>query len=402
MKVLLIDVNYKNSSTGKIVYDLYNSLTSDGHTVSVCYGRGPEVNESNVYKFSSNLEVYIHAFLTRVTGFTGNYSYFSTKNLINYIKDFNPDVVHIHELHAYFVNIAPVMKFLKENNIKTVWTFHCEFMYTGKCGHAYECEKWKSECGKCPQIKEYPASIFFDFTKKMFNEKKLLFQNFNNLTIVTPSNWLASRVKQSFLKDKKIQVIHNGIDTINTFYPRTFEHLRQKHKLSDEKIVLAVAPDILSEQKGGRLVLELAKKLRGERIKFILIGVEDLNEKFDENVLALGRTTNQAELAEYYSLADLFVICSKRENFPTTCLEAISCGTPVIGFDEGGTKETAPGNYGVFISHGDTDKLAKVMMSVLTGEYKLNSMEKCVKFGKEEYDKNIMYQKYKILYEQMN
>lgn len=400
MRVLLIDVNCKYSSTGKIVYDLYTNLNNDRHTAAICYGRGPLVKEPMIHKFSSNLEMYIHAFLTRVTGFTGIYSPIATNRLIKYIEKFQPDIVHIHELHAYFVNITPLIDYLKKKKIKTVWTFHCEFMYTGKCGHAYECEKWKVECGDCPQVREYPSSLFFDFTKKMFNEKKRLLHNFNNLTIVTPSEWLANRVKQSFLKDKDIRVIHNGIDTTNVFYPRKFEHLKKKHNITDEKIVLAVAPNLMSEQKGGKWILNLAKKFKNvDKIKFILIGVDDLNQDFDDNIIALGRTSNQIELAEYYSMADVFVICSKRENFPTTCLEALSCGTPIVGFDAGGTKETTPSKFGRFVKYGNISNLTEAVLEIL--EKRIDS-SLCEQFGKDAYSKKRMYKCYLDIYKSDN
>ncbi|BCZ49023.1 glycosyl transferase [Clostridium gelidum] len=395
MKVLLLDVNCKSGSTGKIIYDLYTQLNENDHTAAIGYGRGPLVDESNIIKFSSNIEVYIHALLTRITGFTGCFSYFATRRLIKFIDKFKPDVVHLNDMHGYFVNIMTLMKYLKKNNIKTIWTFHCEFMYTGKCGYSYDCEKWKSECGYCPNLKDYPTTMFFDFTKKMFNDKKEIFKDFNNLTIVTPSKWLADRVKQSFLKDKEIVVIHNGIDTKNVFYPRKFEHLKKKHNITNEKIVLAVAPDIMCERKGGRYVLELAKRMKDENVKFILIGVTDLNEKFDDNVIALGRTENQIELAEYYSLADVFIICSKKENFPTTCIEAISCGKPVCGFDEGGTSETAPGKTGSFVDYGEVEQLKEKILLELEqgGNYKLYEQ-----YGKETYTKETMYKNYLKIY----
>jgi putative colanic acid biosynthesis glycosyltransferase len=395
MRILLIDVNCKNSSTGKIVYDLYTQCNNDGHVAAICYGRGPLVDERNIYKFSSAFEVYFHALMTRIIGLTGYYSFFSTRRLINFIENFKPDVVHIHELHAYFVNIFPVMTYLKKNNIKTIWTFHCEFMYTGKCGHAYECDKWKTECGKCPRIKDYPSSLFLDFTRKMFNDKKKAFNGFDNLTIVTPSQWLADRVRQSFLGDKLIKVIHNGIDTENIFYPRPFDHLKKRHNIADEKIILAVAPDLMSESKGGRHVLKLAERMKNENVKFILIGVDNLSEQFDDNVIALGRTENQHELAEYYSMADVFVICSLRENFPTTCIEALACGTPVCGFDEGGTKETAPNNLGRFVKFGDVDALKGEVISILNQDI---SSEECANYGQNEYSKRNMYNKYSDIY----
>ncbi len=401
MKVLLIDVNCKHSSTGKIVYDLYSELNNQDHEAAICYGRGPLVKEPMIYKFSSNLEMYAHAFLTRITGLTGVYSPIATHRLIKHIEKFNPDIVHIHELHAYFVNITPLINYLKKNKIKTVWTFHCEFMYTGKCGHAYECEKWKVECGNCPQVREYPSSLFFDFTKKMFNEKKKLFHNFNNLTIVTPSEWLANRVKQSFLKDKDIRVIHNGIDTTNIFYPRNFEHLKKKHNITDEKIVLAVAPNLMSEQKGGRWLLELAKKfINDDKIKFVLIGVDDLNQDFDDNIIALGRTSNQIELAEYYSMADITLLTSIKETFSLVSAESLACGTPVIGFDSGAPSEIAPKGYGVFVEYGDIKSLVREIRIFLNKESKLKSKNECELYGKERYPKSLMFQHYMKLYKQ--
>jgi glycosyltransferase involved in cell wall biosynthesis len=395
---LLIDVNCKHSSTGKIVYGLYSSLKNLGHNAAICYGRGSLIKERNVYKFGIDTETFFHAFMTRITGLTGCFSPLSTLRLLNCIKKFNPDVVHIHELHAYFVNIAPLIKYLKKNNIKTVWTFHCEFMYTGKCGHAYDCEKWKTECRKCPQLKEYPSSLLFDFTKRMFKWKKRLFEGFTNLTIVTPSNWLAERVKQSFLKDKDVRVVHNGIDT-KVFYPRGTTKLREMHNITNEKVVLAVAPDIMSERKGGRWVLKLAEKFKGEKIKFILIGVKDIQENFDHNVIALPRIANQKVLAEYYSMADLFAICSKKENFPTTCIEALCCGTPVVGFDEGGTGETAPDEFGKFVQYGDIDGLKKNITVFFNGELSVFLNGECLKYAKRCYSSNAMITNYMKVYQ---
>jgi glycosyltransferase involved in cell wall biosynthesis len=198
------------------------------------------------------------------------------------------------------------------------------------------------------------------------------------------------------LNKKKIVVIHNGIDTENVFYPRQFDHLKVKHNIIDEKIVLAVAPNLMSKRKGGRYVLDLAKRMKNENVKFILIGVEDLDEKFDDNVIALGRTENQQELAEYYSMADVFVICSLKENFPTTCIEAISCGTPVCGFDEGGTKETAPYNLGKYVEYRDINALKDAVSSMLDQEI---SVEECSNYGKKMYSKENMYKNYIKLYE---
>lgn len=389
MKVLLIDVNCKHSSTGKIVYDLYTELNNSGNEAAICYGRGPLIKEKNIFKFGIDLETLFHAGMSRVTGLMGFFSIFSTIRLINFINKFNPDVVHIHELHAYFVNYGPVIKYLKKKNIRTIWTFHCEFMYTGKCGYAYQCEKWKTECHNCPQVKEYPKSLYFDFSRMMFNYKKKLLSNFDNLTIVTPSDWLANRVKSSFLTNKKTIVINNGIDT-TVFSPKNVSSLRSKLNLKDEKIVLSVAPDLLSERKGGKLVLKLASELKNENIKFIMIGVEKPDEINEKNVIVIGRTSNQTELAEYYSLADLFFLSSKIENYPTTCLESISCGTPVLAFDVGGTREIVE-KYGKCISPNIKIELKNGILSML-------SFKKLYSENYFDYSKSLMHTEYLKLY----
>lgn len=396
MKVVLVDVNYKHSSTGKIVHDLCDLLNHNGHETKVLFGRGEKPSsKEKAIRIASVFEVFFHALLTRLTGLTGYFSFFATKRLINEIKKFNPDVVHLHELHGYYVNFGKVVEFLKKEKIPTVWTFHCEFMYTGKCGYAYECEKWKTQCAKCPQIKEYPRSLFLDFTNYMFRHKKRLFQEFNRLEIVTPSKWLANRVRSSFLQDKSVSVIHNGIDTDNIFYPRETSELKQKIQITkDKKVILSVAPNIMDERKGGQWVLELAKHF-GEDYLFILVGVDDFSGDIPNNVLMLGRTKDQDELAQYYSLADLFLICSKRENFPTTCLEALSCGTPIVGFDEGGTAETAPPGYGYFVPYSDTAGLKERINDFYNGNGRLyKTSQECREFAEDSYSKKSMYLSY--------
>lgn len=270
-RILLIDVNCKQSSTGKIVYDLYQNIRTDGRKAAICYGRGPLVEGDNIFKFGIDLETKIHAGLARITGYNGYFSPLSTKRLIDFIENYKPDLIHIHELHAYFVNIRPLLTYIKSKGIPVVWTFHCEYMYTGKCGHAYECNNFQYACGNCPAVKEYPKSLLLDKTKQMLAMKKELLQDWD-FTIVTPSAWLADRVRMSFLKDKRIRVIHNGIDT-DVFKPVNASELRKQLKIpANHKIVLAVAPTIMSAQKGGKWIIELAENMKNESVTFVLVG----------------------------------------------------------------------------------------------------------------------------------
>lgn len=362
MRVLLIDVNCKNSSTGNIVYNLYKYINYTGDEAAVCYGRGEKLKEKNIFKFGLDTETYIHALLTRITGFTGCFSLFSTRRLIKFIKKFNPDVVHIHELHAYFVNIKPLINYLKKNHIKTVMTLHCEFAYTGKCGHSMECEQWKTECRQCPHLREYVSTIWFDHTNYMFRQKKNIFSNFNELSIITPSKWLAQRVSASFLKNCPLSVIHNGIDT-NIFCPKEVSYLRKELKINkDEKVVLSVAPHLMTKEKGGFFIKEIAKRLEARKIRFLMIGVDGIERIYDRNIILNGPIFDKTILANYYSLADLFLICSERENFPTTCIEAQCCGTPIYGFNTGGTAETIlQGSVEGLVEYADVETLTSLI-----------------------------------------
>ena len=362
LRVLLIDVNCKNSSTGQIAYNLYSYLNAHGDYAAICYGRGKSIHEKNIYKFGIDIETYIHAFLTRITGLTGCFSYFSTKRLIKYIDKFNPDIVHIHELHAYFVNISQLLNHLAKKRIRVVHTLHCEFSYTGKCGHSIDCDKWKNECDKCPHLKDYPSTLCFDHTRYMFNEKKRAFLKLHHPTYVVPSTWLYKRIKQSFLKHEDIRLIHNSIDT-SIFHYQDRELIKNEKGINrNTKVVLALAPDLMSDNKGGKYVMQVAQKM--QNVLFILIGTGHKPYK-KENVHDLGNIYDKYELAKYYSLADAFVICSKNENFPTTCIEAICCGTPIVGFDAGGAREVAPGNLGTFVQYGNVEALVTELNKII-------------------------------------
>lgn len=395
MKVLLIDVVCKYGSTGKIVYDLYNEINSRGDEAAICYGRGPKIKEKNIYKFGLDFETYLHALLTRFTGFTGCFSYFSTRRLIRFIKKFKPDVVHFHELHAYFLNVNKLLKFLKKQNIKVVHTLHCSFSYTGKCGHHFECEKWKDFCGKCPRLKEYVSTMFFDHTKRMFLTKKSAFTGFKDMTITCPSNWLGNLAEQSFLGQYPIEVIPNGINT-EIFSLVDTDSLKERLSIKNEKVVVAIAPNLMSPLKGGEWILKLAEKEINKPIKFIMIGVDKIDFEHTDNVLLFERTNNQNELAAFYSLADIFVICSQRENFPTTCLEAQCCGTPILGFDVGGVKETSVFDENRFVDYGNIDALANSLDEMLTTNYnKENLSKKAISIYSEKVMCNSYIQIYK-------
>ena len=208
MKVLLLDVEYKHSSTGKIVSDIYTALQNRGIETAVCYGRGKKSKDKNVYKFGLDFETYGHALLTRLTGYNGCFSLFSTIRLLRFLDKFQPDIIHIHELHAYFLNYGMLFNYLHKKKIKIVWTHHSCWAFTGHCAHFdyVGCDKWKTQCKKCVNLHEYPSSLFFDRSKKQFKKKKKLFTSIDidKMIIVSPSKWLTDLLGESFFSKYKI------------------------------------------------------------------------------------------------------------------------------------------------------------------------------------------------------
>lgn len=360
MKVLQVNCVYNKGSTGKIVYDIHTELISKGQESIVCYGRGKKTKEPNVYKVCSELYAKFNNLLSRFTGLMYGGCYFSTLNLIRIIKKEKPDVVHLHCLNGYFVNIYRLITWLKKSNIKTVLTLHAEFMHTANCSHAYDCEKWKSGCGNCPRCKKETKSILFDRTHVSWRKMKAAFDGFENLTVVSVSPWLMDRAKQSpILADKEHLVVLNGLSTeIFKNYDNT--DLRNLHNIKGEKIIFHATPTFNNDKeniKGGYYVIELAKRMLNDNVKFIIAGKHPDDIIVPENMILLGNISSPEKLAGYYSLADVTVLTSKRETFSMICAESLCCGTPVVGFEAGAPEQISIPEYSTFVKYGDIDLL---------------------------------------------
>lgn len=399
MRILQINTVYKTGSTGKIAYELHQRLKSSGYNSVVYYGRGGKVVNEDAYKFANRFGVYLHVLITRVIGITGFSSNLSTAILLRAIKKYKPDVVHLHNLHGYYLNLYHVIKYLKKKSIKTIWTLHDEFMLTGMCGFSITCMNWMTGCGHCPRVSDYPKSFFLDFTRWQLQKKKKVFEGFTDLTFVTPSEWLRRQVKKSIVKEINCVVIPNGINVDRVFYPRDYQARIAEMGLSGKKLILSVVSDFFDQRKGGRHFIELANLLRKEEeLHFIIIGYNDAIEKLPSNVTGIRRTENQDELALFYTAADLFVILSEIENLPTVCLESLACGTPVVGFDAGGTKETAPDTLGEFVTYGGMETLELAVRTALKKKSPEVS-EECRKYAIQNYSIDKMFQKYVKLYQ---
>lgn len=367
MKLLQINVSANSGSTGRIAEDIGLLASSNSWESYIAYGRTNNNSKNKVIRIGNDFDIKVHGLLTRVFD---NHSFgFSSKNatkeFIKEIDEIRPDIIHLHNIHGYYINSKVLFEYLSKLNIPIVWTFHDCWSFTGHCGYfdLIGCEKWKTGCYSCPLKTSYPASFVFDRSKKNYIEKKKLFNSIKNLTIVPVSNWLGDLVKESFLSTNNIKVIHNGID-INTFKPSTNnKEIRGKFGLKDEFILMGVASP-WSERKGLKDFIKLSK-LIDENTKIILVGLEQNQiDVLPNNIIGIRRTENVNQLADLYSLADLFLNLTYEDNFPTTNLEALACGTPILTYNTGGSVEAVCDSTGFIVEKEDLDSVIKVINEV--------------------------------------
>lgn len=400
MRILQVNCVYKTGSTGKITADLHNAFKKKGIESVVCYGRGKRVNEPNVYKTCGELYSKLNNLLSRFTGIMYGGCFFSTNRLISIIKKEKPDIVHLQCINGYFVNIYRIVNWLKKNNIKTVLTLHAEFMFTANCGHSFDCEGWKTGCGKCPKFKAETKSLFFDGTARSFKKMQKAFEGFKNenLIVASVSPWLMERAKQSpILAGKQHTVVMNGLDT-GVFYPREVGAVKSELGIADEKIIFHVTPNFNNDPdyiKGGYYIIKLAEMLKGENVKIIAAGSYPENLKVPDNILLLGKVSDQNRLAELYSMADITVIASKRETFSMVCAESLCCGTPVAGFKAGGPEAISLDKYSRFVDYGDLKSLYTAVNDLLR---EARNGEKISKDASAAYGSRVMSENYINIY----
>lgn len=330
MRVLFINTVYGRGSTGRIVADLGKMLEENGHEFKAAYGRGDNSNDPHCYRIGNNLDMYIHAGLSRITDRAGFYSKRATRKLVEFIRGYEPDIIHLHNVHGYYLNIEILFKFLAdEYKGRVIWTLHDCWAFTGHCVHfTYAgCDKWKTECGNCPQKNEYPASALCDKSAKNYNDKKSMFTAVKNLEIVTVSNWLKNTVETSFLKNTKVTCIYNGVDTDK--FKSVPNMVKEELGITGKTMILLVS-DGWIEQKGYSTVLEVAKVAPSDW-RFVMVGLTKKQiAELPDNIIGFERIWNQDKLIEFYSAADVFFNPSLEETFGLVTAEAIACGTPAV------------------------------------------------------------------------
>lgn len=395
MKILQINTTLNWGSTGRIAEEIGSLIQEKGAESFIAFGRYNNPSKSITYHIGNKLDFYYHALQTRIFDNHGLASKNATKELVKYIKNIQPNIIHLHNIHGYYVNYQILFNFLSELDIPIVWTLHDCWSFTGHCSHfSFEkCNRWKSMCYNCPKKGSYPASFILDRSKKNFLDKKNSFTSINKMTIVTVSNWLANEVKSSFFKKYPIKTIHNGIN-LETFKPT---YNPKKYKEFTNKFVILGVASVWTDRKGLNDFITLRPLLPNDYI-IILIGLSKQQIKdLPEGIIGIQRTNNIQELTEYYSLANVFFNPTWEDNFPTTNLEALACGTPVITYNTGGSIEAIDKKTGFIVEQGDLNTTIQIIKTL-----KLEGKEKyeipCRQRATQFYNKNERYEEYIELY----
>lgn len=400
MKISQINMTHRGS-TGRIMLQIADTARRKGHVVKTFtpmqfshFGKQTPVSTPDHFTWGTIAESAIHYYVGSFLGRNGCFSRRGTKQLLDALDQFEPDVIHLHNLHNFCINLPMLFRYIKEKKIRVVWTLHDCWSFTGHCPHFVMngCEKWKTGCHHCPRFRSYPKS-YVDDSRRMYKLKRKWFTDVDDLILVTPSRWLANLTCESFLSEYPVRVIHNGVD-LSVFKPSKSD-FKFQYRLENKKIVLGVAFD-WSNRKGLDVFKELACRLDDD-YSIVLVGTSDqVDAELSSNILSIHRTESQVELANIYSAADVFVNPTREDTFPTVNMEALACGTPVITFRTGGSPEIIDDTCGVVVEKNDIDSLEKEVRRICND--KPITIDDCVGRARM-FDMNDKFKEYIKLYE---
>lgn len=394
-----------NTSTGRIMQEIGELAMQHGWQSYIAYSHGRDGIKpcrSELVPVGGKWSVMVHGIVTRLTDRHGLASSRATRQLIRRIEEIRPDVVHIHNIHGYFLNYELLFRYLSQSGIPVVWTVHDCWLYTGHCYYySYvQCDRWQTGCHHCPQRSLFPASLFLDRSRRNYADKRRAFTSMpaGRFTIVPVSNWIRGEMSRSFLSHYPYRVIHNGIDT-QVFRPCETAAVRAKYGLQGKHILLGVA-SIWSEEKGLNDFVRLSRLLREDEA-VVLVGVDDkVRRALPAGIVAISRTENIHQLAELYSAADAFINFTWQDNYPTVNLEAISCGTPVITYRTGGSIEAVTPDTGRVVEQGDVEGALEAARSIRE-EGKARYAASCREYALAHFKKEDRYADYLSLYDEL-
>ncbi len=395
MKILQINSVANWGSTGHIAEQIGIAVINKGWESCISYGRYCNDSQSQLIKIGKCIDFISHILKSALLDAHGLGSHIATKRLITQIKNISPDIIHLHNIHGYYINYKLLFEYFASINIPIVWTLHDCWSMTGHCAHfdAIGCNLWKKGCYDCPLKNDYPKSILLDRSKRNYTLKKSLFTSVKNMTIIPVSNWLGNIVKESYLKEYPCRVINNGIDLL-LFAPQQ-TCMRAHLGIDSKKMVLLGVATSWKNEKG---LQELIRLSANPEYQVVMVGVSNKIRKYlPPEIISIERTNNQKELAEYYSMADVLVNATYNDSFPTVNIEALACGTPVVTYRTGGSPEALTSDTGIVVDKGDYNALVEAIEEIKTkgkSYYTMACRQRAVTF----YNKNDAFERYIQLY----
>ena len=401
MRVLQINAISDSGSTGRTCREMNDAFREKGHTMAVAFSVGLVEDRRREYKIGDSFGQQVHALLSRLTGLQGYFSSYSTKKLLSFINAFQPELVILRNLHANYIHLPMLLKYLAKKDIPTVAVLHDCWFYTGKCCHytVDGCYRWQEECGNCPAKKKYNVSWIFDRSGKMHRDKKRLFQAIPRLGVVAVSEWTLKEAKKApvFKNAVAIKRIYNWIDT-ELFAPADGTALKEKLGITDRQVILCIA-NIWDQNKGVETVIKIANQLRDTE-QMVVVGELSAEYKLPPNVIRIPRTDDIGRLVELYSMADVFLQPSLQETFGKVSTEALSCGTPIVCFDSTANAEQVGENCGTAVPVGDLEALLLAMRQILD-KGKAYYTDSCRDFAVNHFGMDIVFPQYMQFFEEM-
>lgn len=400
---ILLQINsvINSGSTGRIAEEIGETVISNGWESYIVYGRNDRPSKSKKIKVGNKLDILYHVLKTRLFDRHCFASKQATKSLIKQIQSIKPDIIHLHNVHGYYLNIKILFNYLEKANIPIVWTLHDCWSFTGHCAYFdfAKCTKWETHCDDCPIKKSYPTSYLLDKSKKNYSDKKYLFNLPTKITLVPVSKWLEDLTKKSFIQNHSINQIYNGVN-LNTFTPSiNIESIKKKWNVENYFIVLGVA-SVWDKRKGLEDFVQLSYLIEKD-IKIILVGLSENQIKtLPSNIIGIKRTENVTELADLYSIADLYANLTYEDNFPTTNIEALACGTPILTYNTGGSIEAITSKTGFIIEQGNIQEVNNII-NTLKKTGKKDYIEVCRQRAINHFNKNDRFYDYFKLYEKI-
>lgn len=398
MKIVEINATYNIGSTGLVVHDIGKVLNDLGHEVFYAY-QSASIKPLKAIVVGNLLDWKLHAILCRIFGGQGFYSQFATYLLVLKLKKIQPDIVHLHNLHSNFINLPILFHYLSKYNIPTVITLHDCWFFTGKCFHYVDvnCNNFMQNCENCPKRFFPPRSILTDRSSKDLKLKRKLFSKIPNLAIVGCSEWIAGEAKKSFMKNMNVYSIHNGVD-INIFKPR-YTNLRNQLGLSESDFIVLGMANKWMQSRNFAMFQYLLTSIPD--VKIVILGCTDIDKQklkeISQNIYAIEFIFERILLAEYYSMADVFINLTHADTLPTVNMESICCGTPVITYNVGGSAELVDSTTGIIVEEDDLDGIKKAVLSM-----RKSPLKRCSEVGFAKFSNEVCYEKYVRIFEELN